>query len=218
MTNFVWAAAALGGLDAASLNALTAPVAGALAGVGAEGLHQLWQAGRLVGDAGGGRAGGDDAAAPPPLLPPVLVAPAVAARIASSMARVRASGFGNAVYAAAAAAPRAASAAPEAALAGGLHRVDVAVVTLSGTRVALEADGPLHFLASHPRVAGGATAVRDALVARDGWAPVPVPYWEWDELGGDADAQVAYIDAKLAAADERAAAAGGGARAAGAPL
>jgi hypothetical protein len=50
---------------------------------------------------------------------------------------------------------------------------------------------------SHPRAACGATAVRDALLRRDGWRPVAVPYWEWDAAGGGAG-RAAYVERRLA--------------------
>ena len=63
-------------------------------------------------------------------------------------------------------------------------------------RIALEADGPAHYLASHPprpSTRTGGTSNRDALRAAAGWFAVPVPYAAWDGLGGDPAAEAAYV-------------------------
>ena len=200
--NFCWAAAALGGLDAPSLTALVMPLAPHLATPTAprEALHQVWQAARLVETADSGS--GDTSCSSLPALPPPLAAAASAARRAAARpAAAAATGLANAVFRAFAASPRTHTADAEATIAAGHHRVDAALVTHAGARVAVEADGPPHYLTSHPRFADGATAVRDALLRRDGWAVVAVPYWEWDEMGGDAVAEAAYVERRLAAVD-----------------
>ena len=207
--NFCWAAAALGGLDAPSLTALVTPLVPHLAAPTAprEALHQVWQAARLVETAGGG-GGGDTLPSTTtpssslPALPPSLASAASAARRAAARpAAAAATGLANAVFRAFAASPRTHTADAEATIAAGHHRVDAALVTHAGARVAVEADGPAHYLASHARCADGATAVRDALLRRDGWAVVAVPYWEWDEVQGDAAAEAAYVERRLAAVD-----------------
>ncbi|GFR41293.1 hypothetical protein Agub_g1968 [Astrephomene gubernaculifera] len=67
-------------------------------------------------------------------------------------------------------------------------RVDVVVEVAGGKRVAVEVDGPSHFLANHPhtRTKNGPTQLRDRQlewVFRAGNV-VSVPYWEWNKLKG----------------------------------
>lgn len=74
---------------------------------------------------------------------------------------------------------------------GGLVSVDVAVTAADGTRIAVEADGPLHFWAcakpkgsTRPSVAlaapTGATLLRNAVLESLGWRVVSIPYFDWD--------------------------------------
>ncbi|GFR41421.1 hypothetical protein Agub_g2106 [Astrephomene gubernaculifera] len=65
-------------------------------------------------------------------------------------------------------------------------RVDVVVELAGGRRVAVEVDGPWHFLANHPHTGTktGRTQLRDRQLERVFGAGnvVSVPYWEWDAL------------------------------------
>ncbi len=80
--------------------------------------------------------------------------------------------------------------------AGGVHddvlRSLIAIIltpyTQAPHKIAIEADGPLHFTrnqdeaAGHPRALGN-TWLRDALLAsHDGCVVVQVPWWEWEAL------------------------------------
>jgi hypothetical protein len=170
----------------------------------------------------GGGGGGGGGVASPTCLPPDLASAAVAARVAAVTATPpHASGLHNAVLAAALRAvgegegggghhhPRArARVEAEALIAGATLRVDVAVVVEweggggrapsppPPLRIALEADGPAHYLASHapsPATRTGGTVNRDALLAAAGWFPVPVPYAAWDALGGDPVAEAVFV-------------------------
>jgi len=70
----------------------------------------------------------------------------------------------------------------EARTADGAFRMDVlAVHSATGQRVAIEADGPSHFLrpCGRPR---GDTAARDRALAARGYVVVSVPHWEWDGM------------------------------------
>ena len=53
------------------------------------------------------------------------------------------------------------------------------VVDWRGERLAVEADGPSHFVG---RVPTGATLFKRRQLRHFGWRLVSVPYWEWDEL------------------------------------
>ncbi|PNH12398.1 hypothetical protein TSOC_000704 [Tetrabaena socialis] len=65
--------------------------------------------------------------------------------------------------------------------------VDMVVELAGGRRVAVEVDGPWHFMANDPhmRAPGGATQLRDRQLARLFGAGnvVSVPYWEWEVHG-----------------------------------
>ena len=61
-----------------------------------------------------------------------------------------------------------------------------AVVSHGGREVAVEVDGPSHFLGRTPT---GTTALKRRQLRAAGWALLPVPYWEWDALGSKAAKQ-----------------------------
>ena len=72
-----------------------------------------------------------------------------------------------------------------------------AVVTCGGCDVAVEVDGPSHFVG---RVPTGATALKRRQLRAAGWALVSVPYWEWDDLDRDDAQKRAYLVRGLEAA------------------
>ena len=74
----------------------------------------------------------------------------------------------------------------------GLFRVDC---LLADRRVAVEADGPSHFLAG--RAPNGKTRLRRRLLEARGLRVVSVPYFEWRRLATDA-AKDAYLGGRLA--------------------
>eukprot|EP00887_Chlorella_sp_A99_P000497 scaffold17.g497.t1 len=78
---------------------------------------------------------------------------------------------------------------------GGEYSIDIA---LPDQRIAIEADGPVHY-ASNSRHLLGSTALKRRLLARLGWAIVDVPFMEWQELR-DAGARREYMASKLQAA------------------
>ena len=91
----------------------------------------------------------------------------------------------------------------EAAVLDGLHAVDALVRLPSGARVAVEFDGPSHFLrcvgpaaARRAPEPGGATRLRDRLLREGGFAVAAIPYFEWDALRDDA-ARDAYVKARV---------------------
>jgi hypothetical protein len=87
-----------------------------------------------------------------------------------------------------------------------------AVVDFEGREVAVEVDGPSHFVGRTPK---GATSLQRRQLRAAGWALLVVPHWEWDDLDGDADAQHAYLGRGLRAAANAEATAGGLSRLAG---
>lgn len=77
-------------------------------------------------------------------------------------------------------------------LEGQLASVDIAIEPPGGgVRVALEVDGPRHYLRSHARRARGATLLRNRLLVALGWRVVVLPYQDWPASGFDA--RVAYL-------------------------
>jgi hypothetical protein len=56
-----------------------------------------------------------------------------------------------------------------------------AVVRISSREVAIEVDGPSHFV-GRTHAPTGATALKRRQLRAAGWALVPVPYWQWNAL------------------------------------
>jgi hypothetical protein len=82
--------------------------------------------------------------------------------------------------------------------ADGVFSIDIAATTAAGVRVAIEADGPSHFIRPGNTLEGGTKCRNRALAAR-GYAVLSIPYWEWQQLRG-ADSKQQYLLAKLQAA------------------
>jgi len=61
-----------------------------------------------------------------------------------------------------------------------------AVVSHGGREVAVEVDGPTHFVGRTPT---SVTALKRRQLRAAGWALLPVPYWEWNALGSQAAKQ-----------------------------
>jgi len=59
------------------------------------------------------------------------------------------------------------------------HTIDVAI-TAGGKRLAIEVDGPTHFLQQPQHAPNGSTLLRNRLLAAHGWKVVSVPYYEWE--------------------------------------
>jgi hypothetical protein len=53
------------------------------------------------------------------------------------------------------------------------------VIEWSGQRIAIEVDGPSHFVGQKPK---GATLLKRRQLRHFGWRLVSIPYWEWGEL------------------------------------
>ena len=57
--------------------------------------------------------------------------------------------------------------------------IDIAV-ELGGLRLALEVDGPTHFLKEPEHTLNGFTRFRNRMLAAHGWTVLSVPYFFWD--------------------------------------
>jgi hypothetical protein len=74
-----------------------------------------------------------------------------------------------------------------------------AVVRISSREVAIEVDGPSHFV-GRTHAPTGATALKRRQLRAAGWALVPVPYWQWEAL--DATGQREHLLRELRNATE----------------
>jgi hypothetical protein len=79
--------------------------------------------------------------------------------------------------------------------ADGVFSVDIATTTASGVKVAIEVDGPTHFIKPGNRLEGG-TMFRNRALAVRGYVVISIPYWEWGQLRGAKQKQQ-YLLAKL---------------------
>ena len=78
------------------------------------------------------------------------------------------------------------------------YSIDIA---LPASRVAVEVDGPSHFVSGcrGEHAPNGATLLKRRLLKAAGWYVVSVPYYEWGRLA-HSDAQLEYLERKLSAA------------------
>jgi very-short-patch-repair endonuclease len=75
-------------------------------------------------------------------------------------------------------------------------KVDIVAVTAGGRQLAIEVDGPSHFVQPGNQL-NGPTQDRNSELAALGYTVVSIPYWEWDCLR-DEQQQVEYLQRKLA--------------------
>ena len=66
-------------------------------------------------------------------------------------------------------------------------------IVLEGRRVAIEANGPFHYVG---KLEDGATQLRRRMLEARGWEVVSVPYFEWGPLGSSTEKQQ-YLEQKL---------------------
>ncbi|PNH09531.1 hypothetical protein TSOC_003856 [Tetrabaena socialis] len=176
-----------------------------------EGLTQLWQVQQELAHADGcsglagilAAAGGGDSQQPGSLLSAMQRAAAVEGGVAdgamSDLQRQVVSALGRLQrqQQLPAGVPSIASVSEEQQVEGLVGRVDVVVELPGGRRVAVEVDGPWHFLANdpHTRARDGSTQLRDRHLGRYFGAGnvVSVPYWEWGQLGRDKARQERYL-------------------------
>jgi very-short-patch-repair endonuclease len=57
--------------------------------------------------------------------------------------------------------------------------IDIAAVTAAGVQLAIELDGPTHFVSPGNRL-NGPTQFRNRMLAAQGYTVISIPYWEWD--------------------------------------
>lgn len=85
----------------------------------------------------------------------------------------------------------------------GAISVDAAVwlQSESDCRVAVEFDGPSHYIGTPPSaIPDGATALKCRLLQHLGWSVVSIPWWEWHELQSAPKAlRLTYVHTKIAA-------------------
>jgi hypothetical protein len=75
--------------------------------------------------------------------------------------------------------------------------MDIAAVTAPGVKVAIEVEGPHHYL-QPDNTLSGPTLYRNRALAARGYALISIPHWEWRELRSTAQQQQ-YLLAKLQA-------------------
>jgi hypothetical protein len=75
--------------------------------------------------------------------------------------------------------------------------IDIAAVTASGVKVAIEVEGPHHYVQPDNTLTGP-TLYRNRALAARGYALISIPHWEWRELRSTAQQQQ-YLLAKLQA-------------------
>ena len=73
--------------------------------------------------------------------------------------------------------------------------IDIAAVTASGVKVAIEVEGPQHYVQPN-RTLTGTTQSRNRALAARGYAVVSIPYWEWAALRSTGQ-QEQYLATKL---------------------
>jgi hypothetical protein len=61
----------------------------------------------------------------------------------------------------------------------GIFSMDIHAITACGLKLAIEVDGPSHFL-DPGNIVDGATKSRNRALAARGYEVVSIPYWEWD--------------------------------------
>jgi len=79
-----------------------------------------------------------------------------------------------------------------------LFSVDFTLKGCSKPKVALEADGPTHFI-KNTRQPMGPSLLRRRLLRKLGWTVVNVPYWEWDYSGEKGQQAIYLVKAVVAA-------------------
>ena len=88
--------------------------------------------------------------------------------------------------------------------ADGNFSIDIAAETAAGVRLAVEVDGPYHFVSPGNKVNGrtpqykvdGPTQYRNRALAAPGYTVVRIPWWEWEQQKGN-KARMDYLQRKL---------------------
>jgi hypothetical protein len=74
--------------------------------------------------------------------------------------------------------------------------VDVVAVTTAGVKLAIEMDGPMHFV-QPGNMLSGSTQHRNRVLEARGYTVISIPYWEWKSLKSQQQ-KVEYLQHKLA--------------------
>jgi len=80
------------------------------------------------------------------------------------------------------------------------YRIDT-VVEVNGKEIAVEADGPSHFIGRSREPNGGTLLKHRQIAALDGIQLVSIPYWEWDKLNKGGDKKQQYLQELLGVQD-----------------
>ena len=64
----------------------------------------------------------------------------------------------------------------------GLFSMDIAMVRPDGTKVAIEVDGPTHFMRNNLTRMNGATLLRNRMLESRGWRVVSVSVKQWSKM------------------------------------
>jgi very-short-patch-repair endonuclease len=88
--------------------------------------------------------------------------------------------------------------------ADGNFSIDIAAETAAGVRLAVEVDGPYHFVSPGNKVNGrtpqykvdGPTQYRNRALAARGYTVVRIPWWEWEQQKGN-KARMDHLQRKL---------------------
>jgi len=72
------------------------------------------------------------------------------------------------------------------------YRID-AIVEVNGEQIAVEVDGPSHFIGRSRELTGSTILKHRQVAALDGMRVDSVPYWEWDELNKDSEKKQQYL-------------------------
>jgi len=78
--------------------------------------------------------------------------------------------------------------------ADGAFSIDIAAVTAAGVALAIEVDGPWHFVRPDNRL-NGPTQYRNRALAARGYTVISIPYWEWGRL--NSQQRVQYVSERL---------------------
>ena len=62
---------------------------------------------------------------------------------------------------------------------GGLYSLDIA---LKGRKICIEADGPTHYSSNQPTVRIGGDNLREAVLTKQGWTLIQIPWFIWKKL------------------------------------
>jgi hypothetical protein len=73
--------------------------------------------------------------------------------------------------------------------------IDITAVTTAGVKLAIEADGPQHFVRPG-NMLDGSTQHRNRVLEARGYTLITIPYWEWDGLKSQQQ-RVEYMQCKL---------------------